>query len=155
MKTILFSAISILFFLTTSCTKESLLEVDINPNLTSFAANSKKIDQQDDIENWPVAFISGGNSTIESPVSNSSTTANELVVDFSNSNDFDGVKPIEAQDLNFEDAQGNGHSFSFLILDYGESGSFYQITFDLDGRDLSGLQMKPTQMIVVEDITIN
>lgn len=155
MKAILISVISISIFLTTSCTKESLLEVEINPSLTAYSENSQEGFPQIEEVAPPKSYLGKGTSTIQSLVRKTTEVGGELEIQFSNQEDFNGFQPVAMQDLEFTDAQNNLLVLSMPVVIYGDSANYYQITLDLENRDLSAWELKPTQMIVVEDITIN
>ena len=148
-------ALSTVFF--TACTKESALHSDPISSYSLTGDESVDFNRQYSSTSVSVSGVDTTEVTVQLHVRATSldTTTNELTVDYSSSFDFTNTLLPEDQDLDFEDTQSNTSTFSLTLNNATEIQTDLQITYDLEQRDLTDLELKETQMIVVQDIIIN
>lgn len=78
-----------------------------------------------------------------------------LVTDLSSNYDLTGVILEDTQYLRFEDASGNESLLTFTVNNYlGDNGTL-DVNFAIGGNDLTGLTLKTTQDIIIEDDLVN
>jgi len=78
-------------------------------------------------------------------------TAGTLSLQLSTVYDLSEVTMESSQTLDFADANGNESTLTFAVQNYiGANGSL-EVTFDLGGQSLSGLDVKTVQSFIIED----
>lgn len=157
MKTSFFFALSIALLLTTSCTKESLFDLEVNPSLASYSEPSQTNASLFDTQIEPMSALETFTSTVRLQQTNSFilSATNEYKVHFSNNYDFTGVQLKPTQMLNFKNPQGTPVTLAFEVNSYADNITFFEATYALGGQDLTGWQLEEMQKIVVEDVVVN
>lgn len=157
MKTIIFCVLSITILLTTSCTEESLLAIEVNPSL---AEHNEALTAIKDLDTRKIGWetsLEEGDTTIQLQhiTATTYTATNELKVDYSGEFDFTGAVLESTQQLDFLNAQGNPVTLYFTVNDYTENNTDLEVIFALGSRDLTGWELKEAQQIVIEDVIVN
>ena len=157
MKTIIISVFSITFFLTTSCSKESLLDADIYPSLMAYNENFEDRDQLKETEIEPLSYLGESGTIIQLQKTSSfiSSATNEYIVHYYRSYDFIGAQLAETQILDLINPQDNAVTLNFGVNSYVDSTAFFKVAYALGARDLTGWEVKEVQQIVIEDVIVN
>ena len=156
MKTILV-IISATLLLTTSCTKESFLDLEVDTSLRAPTEHSqpKAILLDDEIERE--SYLEEGDTTIQLQKISStiSSATNEYIVHYYRSYDFTEAQLAETQTLDFTNPQGSPVTLTFWVNSYTDSTSYFEVAYALGSRDLTGWELKEMQQIVVQDVIVN
>ena len=78
-----------------------------------------------------------------------------VTVNFSGDDDYTSTTVENTQDIDFKDGSGNPTRLAFDVDSYSGRNEEIDITFDLNGQSLAGLQMDAIQLIVIQDELIN
>lgn len=156
MKPLVLLAISIIF-LFTACSEESLLHTEAVPAYYTSSEQETTRFLEQGTRPVPGDQLEGEDTTIQLQVMGShfSSSTEELAVDYYKDHDLTGAELETIQYLDFTNAQGNPVTLSLPVDSYGDSTTYFQVTYGLGTRDITGWQVKGSQNIIVEDIVIN
>lgn len=79
----------------------------------------------------------------------------ELVIDFLTTNDFSNETLETTQHLDFIDTAGNSSTLTFTINNYTDSPGHLYVAYALGTNDVTGLQLKNIQYIIIQDTVID
>ncbi len=129
--------------LCTSCNKEELLEPqDPAPTTIDYVS-----------DNGDSTGASTRNTVIQITVQKTAVvqTTNQLNVTVSSSYDLSDVTLESSQTLTFADANNNETSLSFDVVNFVGAVGSLQANFSIGGNNLTGLELKDSQRIIIED----
>ncbi len=135
-----------------SCSKEALIQPETvaAAEIETVSSMSQKSDTPMPLETTSHARGNGINVTVTSQ----SSDAVELVVDFTSNHDFTDSNIEATQTIDFTDGSGNTVTLTFGVNSYSGGNGTLNVHLAMGGNDLTGLEIKTTQ-IVVEDDVIN
>ena len=90
-------------------------------------------------------------SQVEVATVSSSIVGGKLSVNFTSANSFFNIGLVENQVLNFVDGSGNESTLPFAVDGHNYSNGVLNVDFHIGGNNLSGLDLKVVQYIIIHD----
>ena len=146
----LFILVALISF--TSCSKDSIFEVEANP-ITETAEQSKA--SLNTSEETTTANAGSNYSTIQLQTVNTNEVNGELIINFSSVLNLVGVEVDDTQYLDFRDGNGNKTTLTFQVNSYTGGNGTLLAAFDIGSNNLTGLNTEDIQSIVILDEVIN
>jgi hypothetical protein len=152
MKALFIAFVSTTLFFFTSCTPDAVLGIEAQPITETYDEENYKISPAGKSPEVEPANLS---LTIQLQAYSYSVSAGMLTVNFSGDDDYTNTTVEDMQDIDFKDGSGKPTRLTFDVDSYSGRNEKIDITFDLNGQSLAGLQMDAIQYIVIQDDIIN
>jgi hypothetical protein len=144
-----------------ACSDDSLLVLETPTPATQMAPEQGVIhlpgDEKEAVDFGPDLTNLTADTTIVLQLSSSyhDVVADELTVHLAINYSFE-IQALSANQLiNFSTTGGDVKRLALLPVSFAETNELLSVVFDLDGKDLSGLDIQAVQSIIVEEVIMN
>lgn len=140
----------------TSCTNDTFLQPEIEPQSdiqteetnTTMHHTSLDIEMEEEIEYTVVNHLQVNKVTY-------SEVDGELHIDFSSNHDFTSDVLEPDQQLTFVDNTNTEFTYDFTVNSFSGSNGSLSVAYAMNSQDLTGLQLKLTQYIIIVEEIVN
>lgn len=158
-----------LFLVFTSCTKEEIMEVEpvsIQNSTSQASTMYLGLEPEEDLPQASVARINARTeqsddtnfaqvTEVEVSKVSLSQGGDELLVYFESDSDFSNSTLSIIQYLDFVDSNNTDQTLHFGVNGFAYDNGILEATFAIGTNNLTGLQLKELQYIIIEDITVD
>lgn len=155
MKALFIAFVSTTLFFFTSCTPDALLGIESQPITDTYYEENDENYKTYQTRTSPEIEGENLTTTIQLHVDSYSVSAGMVTVNFSGDEDYSNTHVEDIQQIDFKDTAGNLTRLTFDVDSFSGRNEEIDITFDLNGQSLSGLQLEAIQYIVIQDDIIN